>query len=423
MVKLVIISDDFTGALDTGVQFAGKNIKTKVITDLSKEVLAENERYSVLVVSADTGCRSGREAYSKVRRIAESAADGGVPYLFKKTDSALRGNIGSELEAVLDAAGEKVLTFVPAFPKMGRFTKEGVQYLGDKPVHLTEFGKDPYEPVRQSRVRDIVKEQYAGAVIEKGRKAPLFLSHDAGEKTIVIYDAATDEDMEEIAEQLAGQETAAMAGCAGLADALSKVLRLEKRQRVAADPRPPLLVICGSVFPVTKRQLAYGESHGFIRISLGRRDRIIPDFVRTKRGKEFLAQAWQQLQSGRPVLIDTMDQEEDGEIAPSPEEKQALRKVIADNLGCVARSLLRRGTNRTLMVIGGDTLKTVMEKLDCSGVEPVAEVFDGTVLFYLDTEFGELPVLSKSGGFGHEALLTDLEKMLEEQGGKAQYGS
>ena len=34
MVKLLIIADDFTGALDTGVQFAARGAATRVITDL-----------------------------------------------------------------------------------------------------------------------------------------------------------------------------------------------------------------------------------------------------------------------------------------------------------------------------------------------------------------------------------------------------
>lgn len=35
MIKLVIIADDLTGALDTGVQFSKKNISTIVTADLN----------------------------------------------------------------------------------------------------------------------------------------------------------------------------------------------------------------------------------------------------------------------------------------------------------------------------------------------------------------------------------------------------
>ena len=33
MVKLLMIADDFTGALDTGIQFVKKGIKTQVFTE------------------------------------------------------------------------------------------------------------------------------------------------------------------------------------------------------------------------------------------------------------------------------------------------------------------------------------------------------------------------------------------------------
>ena len=38
MLKFVIIADDLTGSLDTGVQFTKKNIPTLVITDLQFEL-------------------------------------------------------------------------------------------------------------------------------------------------------------------------------------------------------------------------------------------------------------------------------------------------------------------------------------------------------------------------------------------------
>ena len=41
MVKLLIIADDFTGALDTGVQFTKVGIKTKVLVNYRTEFRSE----------------------------------------------------------------------------------------------------------------------------------------------------------------------------------------------------------------------------------------------------------------------------------------------------------------------------------------------------------------------------------------------
>ena len=37
MVKLLIIADDFTGALDTGIQFVNKGIATQVFTKMPED--------------------------------------------------------------------------------------------------------------------------------------------------------------------------------------------------------------------------------------------------------------------------------------------------------------------------------------------------------------------------------------------------
>ena len=58
MVELMIIADDFTGALDSGVHFAEKGIRTRVIVsmenDRSWEEGLRSGETTVLVVDAET---------------------------------------------------------------------------------------------------------------------------------------------------------------------------------------------------------------------------------------------------------------------------------------------------------------------------------------------------------------------------------
>lgn len=62
-----------------------------------------------------------------------------MQYIYKKTDSALRGNIGAELGALVAASGQKILPFVPAFPQMNRITKGGIHYIDGVPVTESSF--------------------------------------------------------------------------------------------------------------------------------------------------------------------------------------------------------------------------------------------------------------------------------------------
>ncbi|RAZ93762.1 four-carbon acid sugar kinase family protein, partial [Klebsiella oxytoca] len=81
--------------------------------------------------------------YQVVYETAKRAWGLGIPYMYKKTDSALRGNVGSELTAVLDATGSRSLHFFPAFPRMHRTTEDGIHYINGIPVHESVFGRDP----------------------------------------------------------------------------------------------------------------------------------------------------------------------------------------------------------------------------------------------------------------------------------------
>ena len=117
MVKLLIIADDFTGALDTGVQFTKVGIKTKVLVNTELN-LDQNSDVEVLVLNAETRHLEKKQAYDIIYRLIKTAEKAKIPFIYKKTDSALRGNIGSELAAVLNASEDSILSFIPAFPSM-----------------------------------------------------------------------------------------------------------------------------------------------------------------------------------------------------------------------------------------------------------------------------------------------------------------
>ena len=57
MLSLLIIADDFTGALDTGVYFAESGVRVKVVTDTEYPFDAPEAK--VLVVDAETRHPSG----------------------------------------------------------------------------------------------------------------------------------------------------------------------------------------------------------------------------------------------------------------------------------------------------------------------------------------------------------------------------
>lgn len=65
MVKLLIIADDFTGALDTGVQFASCGADTKVITDPHYDFTLAGDN-DVLVFDSETRHIKSEDAYRRL---------------------------------------------------------------------------------------------------------------------------------------------------------------------------------------------------------------------------------------------------------------------------------------------------------------------------------------------------------------------
>ena len=248
---LLIIADDFTGALDTGVQFAAHGIKTRVV--VGADAALTHQDADVLVVDTETRHLPAAQAYAAVAGLVQRAKEAGVTYLYKKTDSALRGNVGAELAALLENSGSRRLAFLPAFPQMDRVTKNGVQYIGGVPVTESPFGVDPFEPVRHAAVTDLLAEQTdLSAVSFPALPADGRIPTEEG---ILVFDAATVEELRSTGCALVNNGLHVLAGCAGFGAVLPELLGLSGTDVACPELDPRLLVICGSVNAITLAQM------------------------------------------------------------------------------------------------------------------------------------------------------------------------
>lgn len=418
MAELLIIADDFTGALDTGVQLAARGIETRVLVDDSEDgdiqELKEHENAQVLVLDTETRHIGPEKAYKKVFSITEKAKNAGISYIYKKTDSALRGNIGSELTAMLNASGEKVLSFIPAFPKMNRITAGGIHYIEGIPVSESVFGQDPFEPVKKNRVKDIIRQQSDVEVTEILKRNDI-KEKDIQEKRegIWVFDAESEEDLAHIAESLKREnKVRILAGCAGFAAKLSEIYEFQGHQQDKEMLEGKLLVVCGSVNPITLKQLAYGENCGYCRIHLSAEEKLREGYWETKEGADSLHRLKEACENNNCCIVDSIDAEGQNETMQYHLSLEEIRKRISQNLGEVLKRLLDAGEKAVLSVTGGDTLMGFMQKAGARELIPVCEVAPGCVLTKLKYHNEEYHIITKSGGFGDEKLLEDLVKML-----------
>lgn len=413
---MLMIADDFTGALDTGVQFSEAGAHVKVITDTNIHFDQETDA-DVLVLDAETRHVPYQQAYKIVYDITKRATACGIPHIFKKTDSALRGNIGSELTAILDASGRNVLPFIPAFPQMNRFTIHGIQYIDGLPAEKSVFGRDPFEPVRNSFIPDVIGETSRIHVhcFSKG-EIP-----DSQYRGIAVFDIESDDELKQLAKKLYHTGNLSIAaGCAGLAGCLPQLLGWQSPpQKIKFHRGSRFLAACGSVNPITRSQIDYAARNGFQRIHLTPEQKLTPGYWTSPKGQADEKKILEFFLNSRMNIIDSNDRT-DNRATQEFIDKQnlslhVLRSSITASIGCLTRKLIEAGTADTLMIMGGDTLLGFLKEIHVSEMHPICEVLPGTVLSDFTYLGKTYHILSKSGGFGEEKLLTEIAEIMIEK--------
>ena len=411
MLELLIIADDITGALDTGVQFKLQGAPTLVVTNphIEYDSLADDVR--VLVLDAETRHLAAPEAGNVVKTVVKEALQAGVPNIYKKTDSALRGNIGAELAAMCHAVGSGV-HFIPAFPQIGRITKAGIQYIKNVSVADSVFGKDPFEPVKHSAVAEIISEQtdIPVKVVEVSSPEVIFKSEEKG---ILVYDCTTQQQLETIAKGLKQNDKLHFcAGCAGFASVLPSLLGLKGAKPLKPQLSPQLFVACGSVNPITVAQLDKAERDGVPRVRLNASQKIKGVWADSREAQAALLDWKEKIHSNGALIVDSNDLP--GHTTALDYSSQhgldlhQLRTKISATMGNLTKKLLDLGVEATLMITGGDTLLGFMQQIDTHHLTPICEVFPGVVLSSTHYAGKQYYIISKSGGFGGDNLIADL---------------
>lgn len=408
MVKLLMIADDFTGALDTGVQFAKRGIGTQIFTKqkLSDEDIKEDTE--VLVVDTESRPLDRDGAYQAVHDLACWAVDHDVEIIFKKTDSALRGNIGAELQAVLDAGKSHRLFFFPGYPQIGRITRNGIHYISGELLENSVFGKDPFEPVTKSYLPDIIGEQ-SNTPVTCLTCEEAIPPCKPDENEIVVCDLIVTEDIDRRLDELIRHEKVGLlAGCAALADRLVEKIPFHCRKKKTYEKTGSLYVACGSLNQITKKQVIYAEKRaGFIRKHLSVEQKLNPSYYETEEGKKFLEEILKLCQEKKKVILDTFDEGNEKEVYMKEHgiSLEDVRFLIAKAHGRIVQEIVNRKMDVTVLMTGGDTLMGYMKIIGCSQLEPVCEIEPGIAVSVLEWNGCRQQVISKSGGFGTEDIM------------------
>lgn len=400
MAELLVIADDLTGALDAGVQLARKG--DRVLVSLDRESSFDRAAEAdVIVIDAESRHDSPDLAYQKVSRIVREGIRLGIRRVYKKTDSGLRGNVGSELAAVLDASGADHLDFVPAYPKLHRTTEGGVHFVDGLPLAQSVFASDPIDPVTVSRVDELIHMQGDVPVISWEQGAVL--------RGIVVYDCADDGELRAIAETIrAGSCDTPAAGCSGL---LGMFPRQSPHDAPAGYPQmlldARLIVVSGSANAVSAFQLDEAERAGALRRQLPLDTILSGGWLREQ--AERLVDEALEAGAGNPIiLLDTLGERFDCASAGLIEHAAPLISQAAGL--CAAVAAERSG--RTTMIVGGDALASFASCVGATLLEPLDELSPGVVVARYEGPAAAGTVITKSGAFGTAGLFHDIQEVL-----------
>lgn len=369
--RVTIIADDLTGACDAAAPFAERGRQTVVLTE--KQPL---ERFDAEIVAVSTDTRDvDREVleqylHQHFKLLPDRGAQG---LLFKKIDSALRGNTCDEIAIFSRLFAPRILVVSPAFPALGRTMKRGVQRIRNELL--------PQEiDIGQALDCMGMKVQcFRGNRPAVELRGEAIASIEAGSH-VLLFDAESQEDLQTTVEALMPlQDQLLWVGSAGLAQALAVLFSMEKRHAVM--PRPGRVVFfIGSDHPITQSQL--------IRL---RADHLMVECTPFDPCPE------------ASIVVCRLERG-----ASSNQTSLFLRDTDPNDIGCI-------------FVSGGDTANHLFRALTVSAIEIYQEFARGVPFGVLrGGPMDGVHVITKSGGFGDEDLLSRIAAIYANEMGEKQ---
>lgn len=416
MIQLAVIADDLTGAADTAIQFGRISAPILLVSHRHLSALGLEDPGATLAVYTDSRHLSPAAAAARVRQAGLSIQKLAPRVVYKKIDSCLRGNIGAEVEALLDLLGCEGAFIAPALPAQGRTTLHDIHCVRGVPLAESYLARDPVSPIRDSRLSRLIALQSrypVGRIDVTEFDAGPGRLQEATENLLrqgcrlIVFDAASQQHLDSIA-RLARNHfpRTLLTGSAGLALALAQCLPAWKeplpRRGYLVGHR--VLFVCGSSSDVLGEQVdALVQQAGVPRQVL---DPGLP-----VDGRQELAGVAPDLSAGAVIL----------QLAPVAAEGSQGSRVSADlasrALAVVAAAAIRRHRPDTLFLCGGDTAAQVLDAVRATGVWLQAEILPGLVQGKIKGgDCDGLTVVTKAGAVGAGDTLLRLYAILTGKG-------
>lgn len=402
--KLVIVSDDLTGAADCSSRCSTLEINCRVYLSVPEMDLQEE---GVVAINTDSRFLPGKEAKERVIKLLSPFAKSDNIVWYKKIDSTLRGNIGEELEALVETVFSKdnkpLIILSSSFPAQNRGLNKG--YLFSP---TTGFAKT-YLP-------DIIKKQsnFKVGMIGVGNirlhqdKVASYLQEEIDKGTeLLIADSLLECDLAALTKASAEikNKNILFCGSAGLVVHLARHLLdtgvLTKREvsdKYNLDKKSIVLGVIGSGSLNAHKQIDFLSEKSTT---------IVKKFENETTEKELVS-----IESTVNILLHL----------PEPEDRNLdtpLAREFAKPLINLAYNFITKNKITKLIVSGGDTSSLLLSRLGIEKLTIIKEIFPGMPLCLGISNSGEqYYVILKSGNHGEENTLVFLFNFLSSATGR-----
>ncbi|KAI3590008.1 putative type III effector Hop protein [Cupriavidus sp. U2] len=393
----LIIADDLSGAADCAIGFAAHGARTVVTLDAAAAV----EVGGADVVAADVDSRRLAPTEAAARNLeAWRCGTAAHRRLYKKIDSTLRGNWAAETAALQPVAGLAVVA--PAFPAMGRTTRDGRMFVNGQPLESTDIWRlegltGPADMVALLEAQGLRTARISLYTLRAGLAAvqSQLAGWQAEGYQAVVCDAEIEADLLTLAQASIDLATPVFwVGSGGLARALSAAAPVRGVDTPTPAPRHegPVLTLVGSMSGVSGRQATYlCEQAGIDAL-------VVPPQALRDGAHHAAWIASQQsiadcLMAGRDLLV-SIGRDDAFDPAEGPQLSAALAQLVLPYFAHVGGLIATGGETARAMLaaagIGALTLKREVE----AGV-PLSETLTGPTR----------RIATKAGAFGTDAAL------------------
>lgn len=416
MSRTVIIADDLTGANATGVLLAREGFNVATFLDLER--YTDEANLDVIAINTNSRAAPMETAYRRVNDATKYfSKEEDIKLYAKRIDSTLRGNIGAEIKAMLDALAEDTVAIVvTSFPSSGRVCIGGHLIVNQIPLEKTDVANDPKTPIKNSKVSTILEGQLDEKMdlidletVLKGidsLKEELARMIDEGNRVIIV-DAVTNEDISNIAAAIAGLKINVISVDPGpFTAALTKEYLEQPRVKLGKK----LLLAIGSVTKVSRKQLEELRLDRDVFIYKLNAENLLKEETVDMEVEKTVEVLLNSIEDYNIIGMTTSDlnsellnlKELSIQLNMSSEE---ISNIISQGLGKIVRKILEqsKGAIGGLFTSGGDITLAVMEELKGAGIEVKDEVLPLAVYGRLvGGDFSNTPIITKGGLIGDE---------------------